>query len=490
MRKLLFCVSIVFLSFSCFSQGWSLVWEENFSGTSLDQSVWTQEVGTGSQSGLWGWGNGELQYYQADNTTVSGGTLKIIAEEEPAGLVDSWGNTSNYSSSRIKTEGAFEIKYGKIEARIKTVNGEGFWPAFWMLPSGGSWPCDGEIDIMEQWGNDWPTNTTTGAAHIGSCPGASSYQSYQYQSQNGNYASDFHLYAIIWDEDYIAWYVDGIKVYQVSPSSYPTIPSQHSWPFNTNNWYLILNLAITQNGPNSLTVFPSQIEVDYIKVYENTGVLGCSDPQALNYNSLATINNGSCEYLITFKVDMNGVSSSYTTPEVNGTFNGWCGSCWPMEDPDGDNIWEKQITMIEGYYELKFSADNWGIQESLDPSWSCTNGNAQYTNRTLVVDENRVVCPEWGLCTPTCGSNILSGLAETPLTSFSLYPNPSNGLFYIKGVGVENVKIKDLMGNVVFEKPHLNSGGNINLKSLPSGLYLSEYQSENETKTQKLQLIK
>ena len=46
------------------------------------------------------------------------------------------------------------------------------------------------------------------------------------------------------------------------------------------------------------------------------------------------------------------------------------------------------------------------------------------------------------------------------------------------------------MGNVVFEKPHLNSGENINLKSLPSGLYLSEYQSENKTKTQKLQLIK
>ena len=49
------------------------------------------------------------------------------------------------------------------------------------------------------------------------------------------------------DEDYIAWYVDGVKVYQVSPASYPTIPNQHSWPFNSNDWYLILNLAIKPN---------------------------------------------------------------------------------------------------------------------------------------------------------------------------------------------------------------------------------------------------
>ena len=207
-----------------------------------------------------------------------------------------------------------------------------------MLPSGGSWPCDGEIDIMEQWGNDWPTVETTGAAHVGSCPGQSFYMSYQHQIQNGSFASDFHTYAIHWDEDYIAWFVDGTKVYQVSPSSFP---NQYPWPFNSNQWYLILNLAITQNGPNSLTVFPSQIEVDYVRVYENNGTLGCNDPQAVNYSSSATIADGSCEYLVTFRVDMNNVSQAFTIPEVNGTFNNWCGSCWAMEDLDGDGIWEK-----------------------------------------------------------------------------------------------------------------------------------------------------
>ena len=169
MKNLLIATVLVCFSGFSYSQGWSLVWEDDFSGTTLDQTKWTHALGTGSQNGLWGWGNGELQFYQAGNAEVSNGTLKIIAKEEPNGIVDSWGNTMYYSSSRIKTENKFEVRYGKIEARIKTVNGEGFWPAFWMLPSGGSWPCDGEIDIMEQWANDWPTVETTGAAHVGAC---------------------------------------------------------------------------------------------------------------------------------------------------------------------------------------------------------------------------------------------------------------------------------------------------------------------------------
>lgn len=262
---------MVLFSIQLNSQSWQLIWEDNFDGNSIDATKWTHDYGTGSQFGMWGWGNGELQYYQAQNTTINNGIATIEVKEEPSGLVDSWNNTSYYSSSKITTRGLFDFRYGKIEARIKTLDGQGFWPAFWLLPSGGSWPCDGEIDIMEQWGNNYLTNSTTGAAHIGTCPYSQSthfYQNFSSYISSGSFADDFHTYSIIWEEDTITWFVDDVKMFQITPSSYFSIPSQHYWPFNSNNWYLMINLAITQAGPNANTVFPNNIQIDYVRVYQ------------------------------------------------------------------------------------------------------------------------------------------------------------------------------------------------------------------------------
>ena len=269
-KKLLYI--IVFLTINSLSaQNWQLVWEDDFNGSSLDQSKWTHDIGTGSQYGMWGWGNGEKQYYQSQNTTVDSGIATITVKEEPNGIIDSWSATSYFSSSKITTKGLFNFRYGKVEARIKTIDGQGFWPAFWMLPSNGSWPCDGEIDIMEQWGNDYLTNSTSGAAHLGTCPYSSSTHFYETSSSyisSGSYADDFHTYSVIWKEDTITWYVDEIELFSLNPSSYWSIPSQSAWPFNANEWYIMINLAITQAGPNSNTVFPNQMEIDYVRVYQ------------------------------------------------------------------------------------------------------------------------------------------------------------------------------------------------------------------------------
>ena len=126
MRLNILYILILYFVVPCKSQNWQLVWEDDFNGISLDSSKWTHDFGTGSQYGMWGWGNGESQFYQSQNTIIDSGIATITVKEESAGLVDSWGNTSYYSSSKITTKGRFDFKYGKVEARIKTIDGEGF----------------------------------------------------------------------------------------------------------------------------------------------------------------------------------------------------------------------------------------------------------------------------------------------------------------------------------------------------------------------------
>ena len=400
----------VLSSTTCVSQTWNLIWQDEFNGTILDTSKWIHDIGTGSQYGLYGWGNSELQYYQPQNTILNNGSVKIIANLEPNGIVDSWNNTMYYSSSKITTKGTFDFRYGKVEARIKTVDGEGFWPAFWMLPSGGSWPCDGEIDIMEQWASDGPSNTTTGAAHAGTCPGGSTYQSSSHVISNGSYADNFHIYSIQWQPGLITWYVDNIQFLQVTPSSYPNI----NWPFNSNNWYLMFNLAITSSGPNSNTVFPSQIEIDWVRIYENTGVVsGCMDSLAQNYNSNATNDNGLCDYLVSFEVNLNCASNIsapsvvyITSPAVN-----WNCNTYALNDSNSDGIWTGNFVLSNGSFDYIYCTDGWTDSESSGLITAMQNGEScapitdysTYANRVINISSNTSITNIWGSCSSCIG---------------------------------------------------------------------------------------
>jgi beta-glucanase (GH16 family) len=204
---------------------------------------------------------------------------------------------------------------------MKTIDGQGFWPAFWMLPTGGNWPCDGEIDIMEQWGGNYFTNGTTGAAHIGTCPFAQSshfYENFSTYISSGSYADDFHTYSLIWKEDTISWFVDEIELFSINPSSYWSIPSMHNWPFNSNEWYIMINLAITNAGPNANTVFPNQIEIDYVRVYKDnlTDVSDVSHyVNLINYsNDYLNFKNFNFNNLLIYNLDGRIISNI----EING----------------------------------------------------------------------------------------------------------------------------------------------------------------------------
>ncbi len=239
---------------------WEMVWSDEFTGAAgaaPDNSKWVADIGTGNG----GWGNAELQYYtsNASNLRLDGsGNLQITARQENFG-------GAGFTSARIKTQGKFSYGYGRYEARIKTPSGPGIWPAFWMLGNNintVSWPQCGEIDILEQKGNQ--PNTTYGTVHGPGYSGGNSIGK-AYSLLNARFDANFHLYAAEWGPDYIDFYVDNYLFNRITPNDV-----KGQWVFN-QNFFMILNVAVGGNFvgfPTTGTPFPQTMTVDYVRVYK------------------------------------------------------------------------------------------------------------------------------------------------------------------------------------------------------------------------------
>jgi beta-glucanase (GH16 family) len=236
-----------------FSQCFELIWEDNFEGNTLNTSKWTKEVNDD------GGGNNELQFYTDRDTNVSvdNGFLKITALKEEY-------QTRSYTSARILTEHKGDWRYGRMEARIKMPEGQGIWPAFWMLPTEkvyGTWPNSGEIDIAELVGGGVGDSTIYGTLHYGP---PWQFTNGNFRLPDGKFSDNFHVFAVEWDADTIKWFVDDVMY------SYKTEDDVTHWlPFQ-EKFHLILNLAVGGNWPGSpdeSTVFPQVMEVDYVRVY-------------------------------------------------------------------------------------------------------------------------------------------------------------------------------------------------------------------------------
>jgi len=241
----------------------NLVWSDEFDAVQLDSETWYFESGDGTQYGIPGWGNNELQWYLPDNAQLQDGKLVINVREESQ-------NGFDYTSARINTVDRFAFRYGRIEARMRLPGGQGIWPAFWLLPQEsvyGTWAASGEIDVMEAINlGASGGNTVLGTLHYGDVSPANVHTGNEYVVPT-DVSAEFHDYALEWDEAEMRWYVDGV-LYAMQ-NFWDTRSADFPAPFD-QAFYILLNVAVGGNlpgQPDASTVLPVTMEVDYVRVY-------------------------------------------------------------------------------------------------------------------------------------------------------------------------------------------------------------------------------
>jgi len=273
-------------------KGWSLNWSDEFDGNVIDRKKWSLE------HACWGGGNNEKQCYtdRADNVEVVNGLLRIVALDEtftgPDFPGDSKQKTQPYTSGKIISKDLADWKYGRFEFRAKLPEGQGAWPAFWMLAAtdtyGDSWPLNGEIDIMESVnlgarcdecaGSDGE-NRTSNALHFGSpFPNNQHVGDRTTLADATNPADGYHVWAVEWGEGILKWFLDGEHYSTITKDQWYTDAAleNENAPFDAA-FYIIINLAIGGNYPEPLNAggiadetLPNQLLVDWVRVYQCT----------------------------------------------------------------------------------------------------------------------------------------------------------------------------------------------------------------------------
>jgi len=243
--------------------GWVLTWNDEFNapnGSPPDPAKWEVESGGN------GWGNDELQYYTTRSRNVRQENGKLVIEAIKEKFTGPDGVQRNYTSARIQTKGRFSQRYGRFEARIRIPSGQGVWPAFSLLgdsfPSVG-WPACGEIDIMENVGNEPAVihGSMHGPGYSGSTPLTAAYK-----LSRGRFSDRPHVFAVEWEPQTVRFFVDGEVYATKTPAD---IPPGTRWVFD-HPFFLVLNLAVggkLPGSPAASTIFPQRMLVDYVRVY-------------------------------------------------------------------------------------------------------------------------------------------------------------------------------------------------------------------------------
>ncbi|HSP52583.1 MAG TPA: carbohydrate binding domain-containing protein, partial [Cryobacterium sp.] len=214
-------------------EGWVQTWSDEFEGPAgapANPDNWTYETGG------WGWGNDELQYYtdSTDNAALDGnGNLVITAREiDPASTdLTCWYGPCTHTSARLISEQKQEFEYGRIESRVQVPQGSGIWPAVWTLGNDfreEGWPQTGEIDVMEFVGR--LPNEIFGTIHGPGYSGGNSFgDTYTFDTP---VYEDWHTFSVEWTPERIDWFVDGIQYHSATPADVAPNEWVYDHPFS------------------------------------------------------------------------------------------------------------------------------------------------------------------------------------------------------------------------------------------------------------------
>ncbi|ANY20210.1 Beta-glucanase precursor [Tsuneonella dongtanensis] len=238
------------------AEGRALIFSDEFDGTTLDRSKW---VTIGPDF----WVNNEQQAYvdRPDVIEVRNGALVLTPRFAP-GVDTNTKRNADFIAGRVETDGKFNMRYGRIEARIRMPDAVGVWPAFWMVGNG-PWPTTGEIDVMEYVGEkDWIGSAVHGPGYSGDA-GLSN----RFYFPPGEDVTGWHVYAAEWKPDSIEFYVDGRLHNRITR---PMGEMYGKWVFD-NPERIVINFALGGGYPLKINGVKSpyqglpQATVDRIK---------------------------------------------------------------------------------------------------------------------------------------------------------------------------------------------------------------------------------
>ena len=239
--------------------GYRLVWADEFDTPGQPNAAhWVADTVRNKD----GWYNNEKQYYAAgrlENAEVRDGRLVITARRESLHTAPDWGGQT-YTSARLITRGKADWTYGFFEIRARMPCGKGTWPAIWTLGSGGHWPGDGELDILEHMGHT-PLRISS-AVHTSAGSGGHAVGG---TTRLPDACQAFHDYQMHWTPQAISFGVDGVVHWVYTKRTRDV----DAWPFDKPQ-FLILNLAIGGDlgGAVDDAIFPVAMEIDHVRVYQ------------------------------------------------------------------------------------------------------------------------------------------------------------------------------------------------------------------------------